>query len=297
MPGFGEFLSSATLDPWALGTALVLAVLYGWGVLRQRGNWPWSRTAMFFVLGLGSYLWVSCGFLGSYSGALRWAFAIKLALLLFVVPLLLALGKPLSLLRASIPAGGFRDGLARIGRRPLAFFANAFVAPLLALLLFSAMLTPMAGVARLNWPLDEALTVAIPLLGLLLVLPITEAGARAVNALIVLELLFAFIELLLDAVPGVFLRLSGSVLDGAGTVAGAHPGWFPNPLRDQQLAGDWLWFIAEAADLPLLILMFMRFSKMDKRERADLDELSDEEMEALSAEHLRRFDGSRQAGR
>ncbi|AJT42964.1 hypothetical protein UM93_07470 [Psychromicrobium lacuslunae] len=273
-------------------TALFLGGSYLWAVRSVAERWPLRRTAMFFLLGLASYLWVSCGFLGSYAEELRWAFSIKLALLLFVVPLLLALGKPLTLARLAFPRGRTRTVLARLTRRPLAFFGNAVVAPILGLLLFSMMLTPLAGTLRLNAPLDQGLTVLLPLVGLLMVLPVAEAGGKALNGLIVLQLLFAFIELLLDAVPGVFLRLSNTVLDGAAPFSGAQPPWFPNPLRDQQLAGDWLWFIAEAADLPLLILMFMRFATMDKRERAAVDELSDEEMEALSEAHLQRFYGN-----
>lgn len=292
MPSLAEFLGVWTFDPWALLTALLLGVSYLWAVRSLAEPWPLRRSAMFFLLGLGSYLWVSCGFLGSYAETLRWAFAIKLALLLFIVPLLLALGKPLTLARLAIPAGRARELLGRFTRRPLAFFGNAVVAPLLGLLLFSMMLTPLAGTLRLNAPLDQGLTVLLPLIGLLMVLPVAEAGGKALNGLIVLQLLFAFIELLLDAVPGVFLRLSTTVLDGAAPLSGSHPLWFPSPLRDQQLAGDWLWFIAEAADLPLLILMFMRFAKMDKRERAAVDELSDEEMEALSEAHLQRFYGN-----
>ena len=41
-------------------------------------------------------------------------------------------------------------------------------------------------------------------------------------------------------------------------------------------------------DLPLIILMFMRFSRTDKREARTFDDLTDSELEALNAEHLRR---------
>jgi hypothetical protein len=135
--------------------------------------------------------------------------------------------------------------------------------------------------------MEGLLTIGVPLLGLLLVLPITEAGTGTTTSYIMLGFVFAFIELLADAIPGILLRLNDFVLDGAGAVPGLHPGWFPNPLRDQQLAGDWLWFICEAADLPIIILLFMRFSRTDKRERQVLDEMSDEEMDALNAAHLR----------
>jgi len=73
------------------------AVLYLGGVrsLRRRGHhWPARLTSMYFVLGLGSYAVISFGFLGAESHELRWAFTTRIALLLFVVPGLVSLGRP-----------------------------------------------------------------------------------------------------------------------------------------------------------------------------------------------------------
>jgi cytochrome c oxidase assembly factor CtaG len=290
MPPLGEFFGSWSLDPWALALIVLAGAAYALGLLRVRasgGSWPLWRIAAFYLLGLGSFAAISFGFLGTYSTDLRWAFSVRLALLLFVVPLLLALGLPLGLARAAISNQDVRRRLGAIGRWPLKIFGNAVIAPLVGLLVFSAMLTPLAGFARLSPLVEGLLTVGIPLLGLLLVLPLTEAGTRTTTSYLMLGFVFAFIELLADAIPGILLRLNDSVLDHAGAVLGQHPAWFPNPLRDQQLAGDWLWFICEAADLPIIILLFISFSKTDKRERQVLDEMSDEEMDALNAAHLR----------
>ena len=49
-----------------------------------------------------------------------------------------------------------------------------------------------------------------------------------------------------------------------------------------------MWFLAEVVDLPLIILMFVRFSRTEKREAKSFDDLSDEEIEALSRAHLER---------
>jgi cytochrome c oxidase assembly factor CtaG len=289
MPPLSAFLSTWTFDPWAAGLLLAAAAGFGWGLRRagQRGTrWPLHRTAAFYLLGLGLYAVVSFGFLGAYSSSLRWAFSIRLAVLLFVVPVLMALGKPLTLARAALgdtPAG---QRLARAARWPMKLFGNAIIAPLLSVLIFSMMLTPLSGVARLS-PLAEGLiAVLVPLLGLLLILPITEAGTRTTTSLLMVEFVFAFIELMADAIPGILLRLNGHVLDGVAAASGPAA-WFPNPLRDQQLAGDWLWFICEVADLPIIVLMFVRFSRTDKREQADVDALSDDEMDALAEAHLR----------
>jgi cytochrome c oxidase assembly factor CtaG len=79
------------------------------------------------------------------------------------------------------------------------------------------------------------------------------------------------------------------IASGVGAVASqALPGWWPNPLHDQHLAGDLLWFIAEIADVPILILLFVRWSRLDRRDAKKMDALSDDEMDALTREHLDR---------
>lgn len=289
MPPVGVFLGTWSLDPWALALIVAGGGLYGWGMARAASagvRWPLWRAACFCLLGLGLFAFVNFGFLGSCSPELRWAFSVRIALMLFVVPAGLALGLPLTLARLTMRPGRLRKLLGAAARRPLKLFANSAVAPVVGLLVLSMMLTPLAGVSRMNPVLEGLLTVAVPLLGLLMVLPMVEEKTRVSTAVIMLQFVFAFIELLADALPGLVMRLSPGVLDGVAAATGAVPGWFPGALRDQQLGGDFLWFIAEIMDLPVMILLFIRFSKSDKDERKALDELTDEQMAELNAAHL-----------
>ena len=293
MPPLDVFLGTWSLDPWALALVLVAGGLYTWGLARAAAsgiNWPAWRAAAFFLLGLGSYAFVNFGFLGTYSPELRWAFSVRIAVMLFVVPAGLALGLPVSLARQAMRPGRLRSFLAAASRGPMKLFANSAVAPIVGLVVLSMMLTPLAGIARLSPTLEGLLTLAIPLLGLLMVLPMVEEKTRVSTALIMLQFVFAFIELLADAAPGLVMRLTPNILDGAGALTGSVPGWFPDALRDQQLGGDFLWFIAEIMDLPVMLLLFVRFSKSDKGERKVLDELTDEQMEELNAAHLHQRD-------
>lgn len=289
MPPIGVFLSTWTLDPWALAFVLGASGLYIWGLIRaaKAGNrWPVWRAAAFLILGLGTYSVVSFGFLGSYSQELRWAFSVRIAMLLFVVPAGLAMGLPVALARATMRQSRARAALAALSRRPMKLFSNSAVAPLVGIVALSMMLTPLAGISRVDPTLSGLLGIAVPLLGSLMLLPLVEEQTSVGTAMIMLQFVFAFIELLADAVPGLIMRLSPSILDGAGALSGFTPSWFPNAIGDQQLGGDFLWFIAEMMDLPVLILLFIRFSKSDKGERKVLDELSDEQMDELNAAHL-----------
>lgn len=266
-------------------------VLYALGLKAAAAKdhrWPLWRTLAFYLLGLGSLTVLTCGFPGVYSAQLRWAFTLKVSLLLFVVPLLIGLGRPISLARAALPPTGIARLNVVLAHRLVRFVSNSMAAPLLGLALFSTFLTPLFYTLRTDPVAEALLTIGIPLLGLLMALPIIEeADFHRSSAYITLEFVFVFIELLIDAVPGILLRLNGQVLDHVVTTQAAL-GWFPDPLRDQQLAGDILWFICEIVDLPLIILMFMRFSRSDKREARGFDDLTDQELDELNEQHLRR---------
>lgn len=291
MPPLEILISSWQLD-WAAAAFVMLAgVLYGWGMrsaARTGHRWPAWRAVAFYVLGLGSFVVLTCGFTGVYGPQQRWAFTLKISLLLFVVPLLIGLGKPLTLARAASTAKGRAALDAVLSSRPIRFVSNSFGAPLLGLALFSTFLTPAFYTLRTDPVAGALLTLAVPLLGLLMALPIIEeSDFQRSSAYLTLEFMFVFIELLIDAVPGILLSLNGQVLDNVMSVPNPQ-WWFRDALQDQQFAGNLLWFICELLDLPLIILMFIRFSRSDKREAGAFDELTDEQLDELQNQHLRR---------
>lgn len=281
-----------TFSPnWVATIVIVLAsaaYLSGIVLARRAGHsWPVLPTLGFFLLGLGSYAVVEFGFLGSYSVDLRWAFSTRIALLLFAVPGLLTTGRPIALARLAL-SGLPAARLERIlDSRLIRLVGNAVFAPLFALAAFSIFLTPIAGVLRQSPVAEASVSVIVPLIGLLMVLPITELTRQRTSFFIAAEFLLAFVELVVDAIPGIVLRLNDVILDRVPAAVGNLPAWFPSVLHDQHLSGDYLWFIAELADIPILILLFVRWSRVDRKESKVVDELSDEEMDALTAEHLR----------
>ncbi|MDP5227295.1 MULTISPECIES: cytochrome c oxidase assembly protein [Arthrobacter] len=291
MPPLSEILLSWKLNIPALLLAAVVLVLYVRGLtVLSRGRTAWNpfRTVA-FVTGLLLFLYLACGFPGVYAPQLRWAFILQLTGYVFVVPLLLGAGRPLSLARLTLGENGRRRVDAFMGGRPVRFLSHPVVAPLLGLALFASLLGPGLYTMRSSAVASVLLTLLAPLLGLLLVLPALEGEERpASSAVMVVAFIYVFIELLADAIPGIMLRLSPTVLDGVtGAVQGALP-WFPGALRDQQLAGDLLWFVAEVVDLPLIILMMVRFQRADRADARRIDELSDEELEELNRRHLHR---------
>ena len=96
-----------TLDPWMLALVLVLGGGYLAGARRQQ-DWPVARRIWFLGFGLGFLVIATMSWVGVYQPVLFYARAVQTVLLVLVVPLFLALGRPISLAIAVFPRAGAR---------------------------------------------------------------------------------------------------------------------------------------------------------------------------------------------
>jgi putative membrane protein len=292
LPVPAVFWSTWHVDPVAAVMLAAAVWVYGrWIVVaRARGErWSFLRS-LSFVAALVVFAVAQFGIVGEYSNVLRWAFTLRLAALFFAVPGLAALGAPISLARL----GGSPRTIAVVDRvmawRPVRVLGNAIVSSIIPLGMFGLLLTPLSATLRTSDVVGVLVTVCIPALGFVLIAPTAEPGIERSSTFLTAEFLLTFVELMVDALPALILRVNNVVFDGMLRVP-AGPAWFPSALRDQHLAGDVLIFIAEMADIPVLIALFVRWQRADKREASSIDALTDDEVEALSAEHLARFRG------
>ncbi|MBU4464693.1 MAG: cytochrome c oxidase assembly protein [Actinobacteria bacterium] len=261
--------------------------MFGMRRLHQRGeHWPLRNALGFFGLGLGSYAVIELGFLGVESADLRWAFTTRIALLIFVVPACVAAGRPIELWQRAAGEQTANRISAVLRSRLIGVFGNAMFATVFIAAVFCLFLTPIAWVLRGTPWLNAAVGIVVPLVGMVMVLPLMALGALHTGLFITIEFLLAFVELVIDSIPGILLRLNESVLDHAPVITGTAS-WWPNPLHDQHLAGDFLWFIAEVADVPVLVFLMIRWMRSDRREAKTFDDLDDDEYEAMTQAHLR----------
>ena len=290
MPSLSEFLTTWSLDLVSLVVILanILAYLVLASMAARRGvKWPVARTVAFILLGLGAFAFVNFGFFGTYRYDLRWAFTTRIALLLYGVPLLISLGRPLELARAARSEAGQKRLDAILNSWPVRLVSNAIFAPLFALAFFMLFVTPIGATLRESHTAQNLITVLAFLFGQVMLLPMTERCQHRSEIFMVAEFLIAFVELMLDAIPGVVLSISNTVLDGASRAVANAPAWFPTALNDQHFSGNLLWMIAEGADIPILVMLFIRWSQTDKKAAKAIDDLSDEEFEALARQHLK----------
>jgi cytochrome c oxidase assembly factor CtaG len=123
------------------------------------------------------------------------------------------------------------------------------------------------------------------IIGLAALVPLWEAGTIAAQVPYAIALLFAFIELLADAVPGIVIRLDTHVIAAADLTRS----WGPALLADQQLGGNLLWCIGETIDIPFLAMLVYQWYRSDARQAAQVDRLLDS---AASARPARATDAS-----
>jgi cytochrome c oxidase assembly factor CtaG len=274
----------AVADTWRfdLVVALVAVALAGGYLagltrLRRQGvRWPVGRSVAFLGLGVPSLVVATMGWPAVYAPMLFSVYVTQLTVLLLVVPLLLAMGRPIGLAGAALGPRGSARLTAVLHSRAARIVTVPMVSPvLLAALPFLIFYTPLYEVSLYHPWLLPFMRVAWLACGLVVLVPLWEADTIGVRFPYAVALLFAFIELLADAVPGIVIRLDTHIIAGGYVAALARP-WGPSPLYDQQIGGDVLWCLGEAIDLPFLALLVVQWLRSDARDAARIDSYLDE---------------------
>jgi putative membrane protein len=269
-----------TVQPVAIAVA-ALATLWYLRAIGRTPHWPARRTVGFLV-GVAIFVWTTNGFAQVYSHALFWVWSAQVLLLLLLAPVMIMSGQPVSLARRvhGPDAALVRLTRSRIGR----LFANPLVGPALipvlsGVLFFGALPRWAIEYTALGWTLPLLVVVA----GALIVLPLVTADDLSSSMAVGLSLAIGVVELVLDAVPGIVLRLNTHLSTSYFDVRSPNS-WAPDALHDQQIAGALLWTVAELIDLPFLVLVYRRWLRADERDAARIDTVLDAERIARGGE-------------
>ncbi|MGW5941176.1 cytochrome c oxidase assembly protein [Streptomyces celluloflavus] len=285
----GRLAGSWQLDPYALVLVLLLGGLYAWGVVRlaRRGErWPVARSVAFAGIGLGAIVVATMSGLAVYDHELFWPAAVQNIVLDLIAPLGLALGDPLALaLRAldeRAPTARWLRGA--LSGRVLRLLTFPLVSTVLVLSSELAIyFTPYFPTALRHGPLHELMYLQLLVVGCLFVLPMLTREAllpawcsHPVRALLVL------VDGLVDAVPGIVVMTSGTLIAG-GWYTAHHRPWDPTPQRDQMIGGGLMLTIAELVGLPFLIAVFAEWVRSERGKTAALDARLDRELATVAA--------------
>lgn len=259
-------------QPGVLAAAAVLGGGYAAAVARtRRAGRPWPRVRVVcWAAGVATILLVGCSFLGVYDDTLFWVRAVQNIVLLMVVPLLLALGAPILLLRDLLPAG-VRAPLGRVLRSPVARFVT-FPLVITVLLVVPMMVLYLSPLYELTLRSPVASAVS----GFILALvgfgyfwtrfrldPTPRTDPYGVTIWITV------VEMIGDAALGVVLWLGPLV--AAGFYGALTRDWGPGLRTDQTLGAGVLWIGGDVAGLPFIGIVLSRMTREDEERAIEID--------------------------
>ena len=285
---FARAFSSWQLDPWSLAAILALCALYVAGVIRvrRRGElWPLARIIAFCGLGLGFGVIATMSSVGVYQPVLFYMRSVQTILLLLVVPLFVALGRPLSLIIAVVPRVGpwLASAISSRTARLLTFpVITTFVLVLTPFLIY---FTPWYAAGFSSVLVGQLTHVALMVPGfvffwtLLRVDPVPKAYPYVV------ALWITAAEVIGDAVLGLAVIADTSLIAGPYYHALARP-WGPSLATTQVLGGGVLWIVGDIVGLPFLAAQLIQMMREDETEAQQIDAELDAAEPALAATGL-----------
>jgi cytochrome c oxidase assembly factor CtaG len=281
-------LTSWTLDPWSLAAIVIIGGLYLAGVVavrRHDDQWPAGRVVAFCGLGLGFGTIATMSFVGVYQPVLFYVRAVQTVLLLLVVPLFLALGRPLSLIIATLPRPGQRLRTAIGSRAAQLLTFPPITTFVLVLTPFLVYFTPWYAAGFSSGLVAQLTHLALLAPGfvffwtLLRVDPVPRAYPY------ILTLWITAAEVVGDAVLGIAVIADTSLLAGPYYHAVAYP-WGPSLATSQVLGGGVLWILGDVVGLPFLAAQLIQMMREDEAEAKVIDAELDAQEAAVTAAHV-----------
>jgi putative copper resistance protein D len=279
-----------TLDPFlAVAVVWVLgAYLVGVRVLRAREvRWPVGRT-LAFTAGMAVFLFATCSGLATYDTSLLSVHMVQHMILSMAVPLLLALGAPVTLLLRTLPSRP-RAALLRVLHSRVVGVLS--FAPLtLALFVLSPWALYFTGwydATLRSVPLHELMHVHLVVVGSLFFWPLLGVDPVPGRVMFPFRLLLIVLTLPFHAFLGVTIMGQDALIAGS-WYRSLPMTWLPDPAADQHVAGGILWATGDVVGLLLLGVLFVQWVRSSMREATR----EDRRLDRLEAQAARR-DASR----
>jgi cytochrome c oxidase assembly factor CtaG len=273
-----RFATSWRFDPWVTAAVVVVLGAYLVGVRRAKArgtSWPNSRVLWFALLGLGTVVVATMSSLAVYSRVLLWPMALQVTLLLTIVPVGLGLGDPLRLVGVALSSSGAQRWQGALRNPLLRALTFPVVSPLLAVATqFVVFYTGYLGAAaRHGWVL-HLLQLQLVMTGCLFALPLLGVELLPAWCTQPVRMTVAAIDGLLDAIPGIAVMTSASLVAGGyyGTIARS---WGPTHSWDQTIAGGLMLTVAEVVAVPFVAILFRAWIREDARNATAIDRALD----------------------
>ncbi len=258
------------LGAWYLWSARQVSRKAG----RDGGRWGSGRAFAFVVLGLGFLLIATMAWPGAYESVLFYARATQTVLLVLVVPLFLAMGKPLTLLTEAYPGPGRRVERAVRSRVAKVVTFPAISTFLLVAVPMSMYFTSWYTAVFASGTVRELTYLILMVPGyvffwtLLRVYPLPREFPYAVAMWITAA------EVVGDAFFGIAVIADQTLIGAAHYHAVGYP-YGPSLATAQVLGGGIIWILGDFVGLPFLAVQLIQMMRADKREAAEIDAVLD----------------------
>ncbi|MHA3019356.1 cytochrome c oxidase assembly protein [Mycobacterium sp. BMJ-28] len=270
-------VTSWTVDVTSVAPLVLVGGAYAWWCRRAGGvgkPLPSARTACFWT-GIAAWALATMSMVGVYAPVLFWVRALQVLLLLFVVPMLLALGTPLTALRDAGHAGLVDKVLASRIAKALGHPASTSLFMLATPWLLY--LTPWY-VAALEIPAVAAVTrIMLVLIGFGYFYARIQADPVLRRYPQMLSLVISIAETLGDGLLGVVLWLGPLI--AADYYLAVNRTWGPSLRVDQSIGAGVLWILGDVLGLPFLMVLMRAMSTDEAAHAAIADAQLDAELD------------------
>ncbi|WP_066906254.1 cytochrome c oxidase assembly protein [Millisia brevis] len=254
-------------DVPALVITAGLAVGYGRALIRRNGHGVgWARGACFLIVGCATWALATTSFVGVYADTLFWVRALQVVLLLFVVPFGLALGKPVTVLRTTLDAGGAERLDAMLAGRPARILLHPATTSVAMLatpwLLYLTAWYPAA--LHYGW-VDQLTRLVLVAVGFGYFYARLQADPVPRRYSQMISLTITTAEMIGDGLLGLVLWLGPDI--AAEYYDRFARGWGPDPRTDQIIGAGILWLLGDVIGIPFLMAL-MRAFVVDERAAA-----------------------------
>jgi cytochrome c oxidase assembly factor CtaG len=278
---FARAFSSWTLDPWALGAIVVVGLGYLAGVrkVRRAGQpWPAVRVFAFCGLGLGFAVIATMSFVGVYTPVLFYTRSVQTILFLLVVPLFVALGRPLTLIIETVPRfGPWLDAVIKSRVAKLLTFP-AITTFVLVVTPFLVYFSPWYQAGFTSVAVAQVTHLAFLAPGFVFFWTLLRVDPVPKSYPYVVALWITAAEVIGDAILGLAVIADTNLLAGPYYHALARP-WGPTLATDQVLGGGVLWIFGDIVGLPFLAAQLIQMIREDEHDA----EVIDAELDAREA--------------
>jgi cytochrome c oxidase assembly factor CtaG len=274
-----------TADAPVIALVVVLGLCYlagAWRVRKRGGEWRTGRVVEFCGLGLGFLVIATMSWIGVYQNILFYARATQTVLLVLLVPLFLAMGRPMTLFIENFPAAG-----ARVVRAVRSLPVRVVTFPLITSLLLAGVPMSMyftswytatfhSGAAR------ELTYLALMAVGYVFFWTMLRADPVPKEYPYGIGLWITAAEMVGDAFFGLAVIADTNLIASSYYHAVGWP-YGPTLAANQVIGGGIIWVLGDVVGLPFLAVQFIRMMRADKAEAAVVDAELDAEEAARAA--------------